>query len=273
MKPGQKKILSASRRVEMVGYFPQRIIDFLDHRIASDRVHTIVLWTKHPQNLLFHNELRQKLESYDQILIHLTVTGMGGSILEKGIPPMEHALSKLSDLVNLVQDPRRIRFRFDPIVHLQLSDGSLYSNLHHFSKAAKAAADARIPAITISWMEAYDKVVRRLAKHGIRPISLSERQWNEEKDEVITIAQSYGLKVIGCCVDGLPMSRCIDGDTLSDIHPKLIKATTVKASGQRKNCGCTRSWDMGWYWPCPGGCVYCYARPVEFTALEGKMPV
>ncbi len=272
MKPEIPKIISASRRLEMVGFFPQRIIDFLRQRVTPEKVHSVVLWTKHPENLLVHKELRETLESFDQIIIHLTVTGMGGTLLEMGIPPMEQVLSKLPYLITLVGDPRRIRFRFDPIVHLRLPDGSDYCNLHHFHRAAKAAAQVGIPSITISWMEAYDKVVRRLAKHNITPIPLSEEQWLEDKGRIFDVAQEVGIQVMGCCVPGLPMSSCIDGEALSGLHPNSLTATSKKASGQRDRCGCTRSWDMGWYWPCPGGCVYCYARPVEYAKLSGPMP-
>ena len=156
------KIISASRRIELVGFFPQKIIEFLKSRCPPERVHTVVLWSKNPQNLIDYGDLNRVLASYDQLFLHLTITGMGGSYLEAGIPPLDKTLAVLPRLVEWVGDPQRIRLRFDPIVHLQLPDGSAYTNLNHFTEVARAAAGADLKTVTISWMENYPKVQRRL---------------------------------------------------------------------------------------------------------------
>jgi len=270
--PASLKVISASRRIEMVAFFPQKIIEILQKRCPPDRVHTLVLWSKHPQNLLNHKELRSVLAGYDQVFLHLTISGMGGSFLESGIPPMEKVLALLHDLIKFVGNPQRIRVRFDPIVHLRLPDGSTYSNLPHFVSVARVAMRVHLSHVTISWMENYPKVQRRLRKYGIEPLAVSDDQWSQESDWIFDKAEDIGIGVLGCCVPQMPVSRCIDGELLTVLHPKMSHASLKKAGGQRQHCGCTESWDIGWYNPCPGGCLYCYGRPVEPCRLVGGRP-
>ena len=74
-------------------------------------------------------------------------------------------------------------------------------------------------------------------------------------------AASMGVTLHACCVPGLPRSRCVDGELLSRLHPKGYPCSKRRAKGQRPLCGCTESFDIGWYKPCPTGCLYCYANP------------
>lgn len=266
------KVISASRRIEMVGFFPHQLMEILGKRCPPEKVHTIVLWSKDPRNLLAHRELRRVLRKYDQVFLHFTVSGMGGTYLERGIPSAAESLSLLPKLVAFVGDPRRLRVRFDPIVHLKLPDGRTYTNLDHFVEVARETRRANVRDVTISWMEAYPKVVRRLGKYDVEPLPVSHEAWQREADWIFQQAEDVGIGILGCCVPDLPVSRCIDGELLTVLHPKLCHASLKKAEGQRPRCGCTESWDVGWYNPCPGSCLYCYANPMEPTCLMGDDP-
>ena len=267
-----KKVISASRRIEMVGFFPDQLIEILESKCPPEKVHTIVLWSKSPGNLLRNKSLRKTLEKYDQIFLHFTITGMGGTFLESGIPHINQAISFLPDIVRFLGDPRRLRVRFDPIVHLKLPDGTYYTNLKYFVRVAEAAKNVEARNIIISWMDPYPKVIRRLKKYSITALPVSEEKWQKEADWIFREAERIGVNVSGCCVPQLPVSRCIDGKLLTELHPKHLPASQKKAKGQRPRCGCTESWDIGWYNPCPGKCLYCYANPVEPPRLVGKEP-
>jgi hypothetical protein len=76
------------------------------------------------------------------------------------------------------------------------------------------------------------------------------------------ISAGYGMEVHFCSMEGFPVSRCIDGDLLSRLHPDGLNCSRQKARGQRPLCGCTQSLDIGWYsLKCGHGCLYCYATP------------
>jgi len=272
LKSTQLKVISASRRIEMVGFFPDQLIEILERKYPPEKVHSIVLWSKSPSNLLRNESLRKTLERYDQIFLHFTITGMGGSFLESGIPSTDQTISILPDIVKFLKDPRRLRVRFDPIVHLKLPDGTDYTNLKHFVRVAEAARSVDVRNIIISWMDPYPKVLRRLKKYEIEVLSVSEDQWENEADWIFREAERMGVTISGCCVPRLSISCCIDGKLLTELHPKHLPASQKKARGQRPRCGCTESWDIGWYNPCPGACLYCYANPVEPPRLIGGKP-
>jgi hypothetical protein len=254
-----KKVISASRRVEMPGFFPDLLADLLESRCPPGRVHTVVLWTKRPGPLLDHPRLRACLARYGQLFCHLTVTGMGGTPLEPGIPPASDVLGRLPELVDFVKSPDRIDLRFDPLVRLRLADGTLFTNAGFFGEAARAAARAGIRSVVTSRMTAYAKVRRRLASRGMQAEEARD-EWRREEDGLRALAAGLGLNLSGCCTDGWPVYACVDGRRLTALHPRRERASDLKARGQRPGCGCTESWDIGWYQACPGGCVYCYAN-------------
>jgi DNA repair photolyase len=267
-----KKVISASRRIEMLGFFPEQLADFLDRRCLPEQVHSVVLWSKNPLNLVDHSRIRECLKKYEQVFLHFTITGMGGSYLEPSVPTVEESLEMIPVLVEHLGDPGRMRVRFDPIVHLRLPDGGIYSNVFHFVRVARAAKAAGVIEIITSRMEPYPKVVNRLKKFGITPETLSPSERKKEADWLIGQADEIGVRLFGCCAEGLPAGSCINGHALSHLHPKGEAASTQKAKGQRPLCGCTESWDVGWYYKCPGGCLYCYANPEEPARLGGKKP-
>lgn len=261
MKSPKRKVISASRREEMPGFAPQRLTKTLHEKCPPERVHTLVLWTKNPLPALDHMLLKETLSRYDQIFIHLTITGMGRTPLEPGIPETENVLRILPELVDLVKSPDRIFVRFDPIIHIKLPNDTVYTNFPHFAEIASAAKQHGINRVIVSWMSFYPKVMRRLEYLGIKSEQLTRSEWSKECEKLQQTAGQTGIELRGCCVPGMERSACIDGAMFSTFHPKRYFASQKRAGGQREHCGCTESWDIGWYYPCAGGCVYCYANP------------
>lgn len=255
------RVLSASRRIDMVGTQPQRLVEILRTKHPPSEVHTLVIWTKNPVALVGSAILREAVFAYTQVFVHCTITGMGKTALEPRIPPMEEALCSLRELIALVGTPERVRLRFDPIVHLVFPDGRKYSNLHHFGRVASVAGRLGLPAITVSWVELYTKVRSRLAKQEIKAVVPSEKEQERERDYLLQECDTNSVKLLGCCVEGLESSRCVDGALFSRLHPLGLRCSVAKAKGQRSLCTCTESLDIGWYTACSHGCIYCYANP------------
>ena len=254
------KIISASRRTDLVGCYPDALIKSLQKH-PPDTVHTLVIWTKNPAPMLDLPRLRKVLECYEQIYLHLSVTGMGGSALEPGIPHEKEVLARLPELVDMVGDPERISWRFDPIAHLE-KEGKPICNLDRFLPLARKVADLDIKTCRISWMEPYGKVIGRLKKRGYIINNPSPQQRQQEFKTLASWADELGIELNVCAIEGFDRSRCIDGELFQRLHPRNLPCSNRRAKDQRKLCGCTKSLDIGWYsQSCYHKCLYCYANP------------
>jgi hypothetical protein len=261
-----KRVISASRRIDLVAGYPDRMVELLAAKAPPEATHTVVAWTKDPANMLDHAPLRAALQGYESLFLHLTVTGMGGGPLEDRVPAPHLVLERLPEVLDLVGGPERVRVRFDPVVHVRCPDGSEYTNLEFFGELAPVIARFGIGNVWISWMQVYRKVARNLARKGYAPVTISQERWRAELACLEEIAAANAIALHGCCVPGMPRSRCIDGELLTRLHPRGEPCSTKRAKGQRELCGCTESLDIGWYEPCRHGCVYCYANPMVSDA-------
>jgi len=259
--PDTAVVLSASRRTDLVACFPDYFITRLKE-FPPHNVHSIVIWTKNPANLLGLEELRSCLSKYSQLYIHLSITGMGATIFEPNIPPWQEVADMVPGLVRLVGDPGRISWRFDPILFAQVA-GKRYTNFSLFAPIAEAVKRSGVTSCRTSWVEAYKKVQRRVAKKNITLEIQPYEQRLAQAGELRKIAEKTGMSVAYCSMEGFPRSRCIDGKLLIELHPEKALCSQRKAKGQRKLCGCTESLDIGWYsQKCRNGCIYCYAEPL-----------
>jgi hypothetical protein len=257
----QSIVLSASRRTDLVACYPGFLIEKL-RDYPPEQVHSLVIWTKNPQNMIIPGALRDTLERYRQLYVHLTMTGLGATVLEPHIPSWETMLQMVPALIALVNGPERISWRFDPIVCC-MAQGNLSSNIEMFEEIACVMAAAGITACRTSWVEPYRKVLRRLEKKGVRLLPHTAHERKEQRLFLEQTAVGLGMSLHYCSVEGCPRSSCIDGALLNRLHPDGLVCSIRRAKGQRKLCGCTESIDIGWYsQKCPNGCLYCYAEPL-----------
>ena len=236
--------------------------------LLPEDVHTVVLWSKDFRSLLQDDGVRQALARYDQVFCHLTITGLGHTPLEPNIAPWQEVAAQLPALVEFAGDPRRVSVRYDPILHWYEGQ-TIKSNLSVAEPILKAVSAAGITAVRISFATLYGKVLRRKGWQWYDPTA-DERL--EITQRLVALARSLGITIYACSQNDLQAagalpSRCIDGDLLSALHPHKLPAATGKDPGQRPECGCTPSVDIGSYlMRCPNGCRYCYANPLITAA-------
>ncbi len=254
-------VISASRRTDLVACHSEYFIEKLK-TYPPEKVHTLVIWTKNPQNMITAGKLKEVLSSYSQLYVHLTITGLGNTILEPNIPEWENTVKMLPDLVDMVKDPERIIWRFDPLIEAEIK-GTQISNYDLFPVIAKQIKDHGIAKCKTSWVEPYKKVIRRLDKKHIKLSILSKEERQVQAEELEKHAAKLGIKVSYCSMEGFSRSNCIDGELFNRLHSEGLLCSEKRAKGQRKLCGCSESLDIGWYsLKCDNGCLYCYAEPL-----------
>jgi hypothetical protein len=280
---GMKRVISASRRTDLVAFFPEWLVSVFEkgevkvlgpsgHTYRVDLhpslVHTVVLWSKNFTNLFEERSgLREVLRNYDQVYCHFTITGLGGTLIEPGVPSYRAALDQLGDLVGYVGKPERVTVRFDPILFWEEGEETR-TNLSIFEKIAPSLHQHGIKNIRISFAQWYKKAVRRAGNRGFRFIDPPRERKLEDAKVLVQFARKWGLELFSCSQDFLVEipeirpSSCIDGQFLECLHPDKETVSAKKDRTQRVECRCTESIDIGSYTQfCPHSCIYCYANP------------
>jgi hypothetical protein len=278
-----RKVISASRRTDLVAFFPDWLSAAFEEERARvygpsgrvysvdlrpESVHTVVLWSKNFANLLENErKLRDGLGKYDQAYFHFTVTGLGGSLVEEHAPKPEAALEQIGPLVELAGRPERVSVRFDPVVFWE-EGGQTRTNLAFFEKLAPRAASLGVKTIRFSFAQWYAKARRRAAKRGFVYIDPPLEEKKKTALALEEIAAAWSLELFSCSQDFLAgvgairPSSCIDGPLLQRLHPSGEPVSLLKDKTQRRECRCTESVDIGSYaQSCPHSCLYCYANP------------
>ncbi len=275
-------VLGASRRTDLPAFY----YDWLQEALAAGRaelinffngqkytvdlrpesIHSIVLWSRDYSRFLSEPGL---LKNYP-LFFQFTLTGLPGAI-EPHSPSAEKALAQMGELAKKYS-PAHINWRFDPLFFLDSGRSTLEKageeRLAIFEKLCRPLAETGIQRCTISFAQMYSSVRKRLEKHGIRCFEPPVEFQRDLALRLAGIAERFGMKLYACCqsqlegVPGVLKSSCINGPFLEELFGG--RASHARDTAQRKECGCTRSLDIGSYFQlCGHGCLYCYARPAS----------
>ena len=164
-----------------------------------------------------------------------------------------------------------VNFRFDPIIlYKKHNSNKIYSNLDKFEYIIKNISAFGLEEMIFSFATIYSKVKTRMYARGYTPIDSTF----EKKEEILyymkEICAKYDMKMKACCqpdllkIEGIEQAHCIDAYKIEKIIGETIPK--VRDNGQRKDCGCFKSKDIGGYsgiFRCKHNCAYCYASPAK----------
>jgi DNA repair photolyase len=284
-------IVSASRRTDIPAFHAEWFFDRLraghvkwtnpfsgtPQYVSFARTRAIVFWTKNSRPILPHlSELdRQGIGYYFQFTLNdYEVEG-----LEPNLPPLAERMETFSALSRRVGRARVI-WRYDPLL---LADGldveGLIERVARVGERVHPFTEKLV--IAFADIERYAKVRSRLQRfgRGSRELTAEERRLFAEK--LVTAARPWGLSIATCAeaIDledlGIEKNRCVDDRLLAGLFPgdeDLLRFLgpdeerhRLKDKGQRKECGCIVSKDIGTYDTCPHACRYCYANSSEWA--------
>ena len=220
--------------------------------ISPDTVDCIALWTKDPAPMIAD---LGRLEPYPYYF-QFTINPYGNDV-ERNLPSEDQRVDIFRRLADAI-GPRRTVWRYSPI----LLSGR-YTTQGHVEAFGRLASSLRgyTETCNLSFVDIYRKIRREMERNGIEEPS---RQEKIEMSRVFAgIAAENGISLRACgnidlAATGLAPARCIDGELVSRISGREIDPR--KDPGQRPECRCVKSVDIGSYDTCLNGCVYCYAN-------------
>ncbi|MEW6303419.1 MAG: DUF1848 domain-containing protein [Verrucomicrobiota bacterium] len=234
--------------------------------LMREDVDGIVFWTKNVSPFLkFLPEIRERGIPF---MVQHTINGYPRALEHSVVD----AASSVRSVRKIADDfgPEVCIWRYDTIVMSSSTPESFH--LQQFSRLAESLRGA-VNEVVISFMQLYAKTVRNLNAAGKEfSFTWHDPSADEKRNlgkKLVEIAGSFGLRLSICAqrellVDGAFDARCVDAERLGRIAGEHI---STKLRGNRKECGCFASRDIGEYDTCPHGCVYCYAVRNQELAL------
>ena len=242
--------------------------------LLPDDVDGFVFWTKNASPFLGHlQEVRR--HGFPFVVQH-TIND-APRVLEQGVVD---AMKSVEHVHRIAQEygPKVCVWRYDTIL-----DSSLTPHEYHvetFSRLAKRLAGAT-DEVVVSFARFYQKTLKHLNEaaqvHAFTWSDPSEEWKRSLLVELSAIAAAYRIRLTICShphliVAGSNEARCVDVERLSEIGGTALSA---RLKGNRTDCGCYESRDIGEYDTCLSGCVYCYAvqdRRLARERLQGHDP-
>lgn len=280
-------IISASRRTDIPAFYSPWFLDrvrqgflltrnpFNAHQVSRislcpEDVDAIIFWTRNAEKIIGHlPELDDRGFKY---YFQYTITGYPRS-LEKSVPSPHLAIETFKLLSDRIGSGRVI-WRYDPILASNLVEIDEHKRL--FSKIA-ALLHGKTKRVVVSFADFYKKTERNLkAVEGLHYSDILQDGNNafELARELAEIAKQYGMEIQSCAeaIDlssaGIKHGKCIDDDLLKSEFGLFLDG--AKDKGQREECGCIKSVDIGQYNTCAHGCTYCYATFNQTSVAKNK---
>jgi len=283
-------IISASRRTDIPAFyskwFMNRIREGYFHKVnpynknqvkgidlSPDNVDAIVFWSKYPQPMLkYLNELDDKGYNY---YFQYTINDYP-EILEPRIPKLDKRIETFKKLSEKTSK-KQVIWRYDPVIFSNITHIDFH--LEKFEKIASELQDYTF-RVVISFLDIYGKTERKLNKlqkeHDInfKDIVNYKEKLIKISKKLKEIADNYKLQIESCgetdnkSADIIKPGSCIDADLINEVFNLNLKLK--KDKGQRKQCLCATSEDMGSYDTCQFSCTYCYANN-SIKAVKNKV--
>ena len=206
------------------------------------------------------NALIDKLVEYkDKIILHLTVTGYGSSVLEPFVPKMEVTRKKFGELLGKGFPIEHCVLRIDPCIPTKKGMEKMLAVVRLFS-------DTGIKRVRFSVLDMYEHVKKRFTENGLPlPYETFHAPLEERKkmyDVLVGLGKEYDFEVEACGEPGIESVSCLSQKDI-DILGLTDKIKLVGNAGQRTNCSCPSNKQEliqgeNKAKRCKNSCLYCF---------------
>lgn len=218
-----------------------------------------VFWSKNPKPML---KQLDELDSRGFIYYFQYTLNDYPRAFEPSIPDVDSRIDTFKALSERI-GPEKVVWRYDPIIISSTTDYSFHAST--FERLAYALRDST-RRLVISIVDLYHKTGKRMENLTSRDDTLrmaTQRNFPamlELLSHIANTASALGMKTFSCAEEsgwlGIQKGSCIDSKLIDSIGGS---SSAKKDPGQRPNCHCVVSRDIGMYDTCIHGCPYCYS--------------
>lgn len=207
------------------------------------------------------------MRNYEKVIVHATVTGFGGSILELGVPRPSESLAKVTALMYAGFPQEKIVIRVDPIIPTEKGLNTALETIESFMEEG-------FGRFRISVIDMYPHVRNRFLNAKL-PLPyggqmFASKEQFEAVDAMLTEACAFwmndgrrmkDLRIESCAEPWLTVPipcGCISAYDLEILGLNPSEADT--AGRQRQHCMCYSGKKelLADRHPCRHNCLYCY---------------
>jgi len=299
-------IISASRATDIPAFYSQWFMKRLNdgyvrwinpfnqksQYISFNKTKVVVFWSKNPAPLISYlDQLDDMGISY---YFQFTINNYDEDNLEPNVPPLGIRLNTFK-MLSTKLGRERIIWRYDPLI---LTPELTVKQLLHKIKRVGEALHPYTEKLVFSFADisAYKKVLRKLKSAGIDFLDFSNQTMCEIAEGISQLNRNWNLKIATCAERinlhefGIEHNKCIDDELIIKITKQdkqllrflgrdaseqmsifdnsIAPIPNIKDRGQRLECGCIISKDIGHYNTCPHLCRYCYANISEKVVMR-----
>jgi len=260
--------------------------------VTFKNTRAVIFWTKNPRPMFKYLDYMDK--NIPNYYFQYSLNDYDKEGFEAKVASVESRIKTFQELSNRI-GKKRVVWRFDPLI---LTDTINIEELIQRVKKIGNKLKDYTTKLVFSFVDIgiYKKVANNLKKEQINYIEWTPELMDRFSKELSQLNKSWGLE-LGTCSEkidleqyGIVHNKCIDDDLMIDIFShdtklmdflgvtvepadlfndgKVIKKKKLKDKGQREDCGCIMSKDIGQYNTCPHECNYCYANTSKEIAKK-----
>lgn len=252
----------------------------------------VVFWTKNPRAFMKHLDWCDK--NIPNYYFQFSLNDYDKEQYEAKVSSVESRIKTFKELSTRL-GKERVVWRFDPLILTHDID------INELLKRVKRIGDELkgfTQKLVFSFVDIaiYKKVQNNLDKEQVPYIEWTYELMNEFAKGISEINKEWGLELATCSekieLDKYEIvhNKCIDDDLMIELFSddsvlmdflgvkieqadlfsdgEITKTKKLKDKGQREDCGCIVSKDIGAYNTCPHECNYCYANASKDLAKK-----
>lgn len=261
--------------------------------VSFKNTRLVVFWTKNPRPMFKYLDYMDK--NIPNYYFQYSLNDYDAEGFEAKVASVENRIKTFKELSDRL-GKKRVVWRFDPLI---LTNEIDVNELLRRVKNIGDQLNNYTEKLVFSFVDIgiYRKVENNLKKENVNYIEWTPNLMDEFAKGISIINKAWGLE-LGTCSEkidldkyGIVHNKCIDDDlaidlfnkdkelmdflgvefeeaTLFENERKIVKKRNLKDKGQREDCGCVMSKDIGQYNTCPHECNYCYANTSKKIAKK-----